>query len=1307
MSLEDPKPQIDPNEGVKKGPIQKTEQEILNDLKENLGEAAFIEVGSLVEDEARDAGQAELTREKEAVRGWSPRKIWNRVVTHNLLREYNEFKAISRIKKEIIESENIYNEESEEKEHHEMAMTAITERFLSEYEGVIREDSGEKKKTLEDSEEGAEEIKTGIKKLVLDYASGAINDEAYAEERTKLLSKITGASKDTVGDGVMYADNLKEMVQQVKQAMDHGISIEKIDQYLDPSVVIGKAESGVKTEARTNKLQNLTEKIHKTLPGALVGNGTFIAAAVFGVDALVSKATQTSARILGKSVGFFGGAAVAGGIAAYKENRRIKKERSQHSRDRAKGKAFGTEEETPRRAEMEKSMYETKQATELTDELLSEVYIDGNPEKGVKDFETKEDLDKAMAAIADIESRINLNNKEKIDLIAYSNTLNVEMERTDMEIGQMRAKHYLKEKIENTPELQAFLGDKDFKEAIKTKAEINERLLTDEEIKVKDKEFSSIKRRAVGKAFLKGAVTAAVIGTVIQEIGAFFSDNMDGAVETMFKGASAEAKATTMLRGFYEHAAGESGLSASELSAGAVFEESFVDGHTLNFPEGIDVTDHGDGTFSLLNDGKTLADHISLEYNADGTMAESTKQALEDAGIMHAGHSATTVMESSEVTVTPKEFLEAKKDGVINIARDLWYDNDTEAPIFDKNELRTWWGGENNTGIDSDGNYVFNIAQMTEDGSSHGDFSADAEELVKKGGVKMLLSMSRDTQNMVFEVDIDVNGNAVIDPNSEIGKIFFSEEGGKAVFQGRFAEVAQMMGVEDGAEHVRILSTVEGNGLDGFTATEETAVEEISDKFVPDMARDWEWPPVLPLYGRVPLEPVKNTGEGKIRKKELDDIKLIEEEDIVERKYRTKNDISASKHLRGIGKTDDGVGGPGFGQHFGTGSGAEQGHDNERDLVRKHENELMHKAKQEERANKLEKAEENIKGVENLNTEIRKNLKDFYENPGAGLAGDPMGAKKAFQAFYNMEIAKLGEEKQNLVKIKEERLLNDSERADFEGIDSVKETLKKEVYQPSLLLFDEQLDLVQKSKEEAFEENKARDEEAKLEAEKPKENLESKFKELMKEGETLRISVEGKNPKIFNIVEVKSFDGEIKSIKAKNEGLELRYNVSYEDGKVILSPRNKAKPFNVVNIEKYNASEEEIKVVSSKVPGSIETAPEDISVEKLLDKNVSEIKSDEWELLGKMQKDFEKKASAEDVEKLQKEYENINLLTIDSILNPVSVSKLETMYAKILFLKEKKKNPDMLDVVNLRAAQDKIKDFITKKTGKKIPEKAA
>lgn len=193
----------------------------------------------------------------------------------------------------------------------------------------------------------------------------------------------------------------------------------------------------------------------------------------------------------------------------------------------------------------------------------------------------------------------------------------------------------------------------------------------------------------------------------------------------------------------------------------------------------------------------------------------------------------------SGATVSPKEFLASHPDGMEKIRRVLWYDNDTPKPIFDKNELKLWWGGKQGTGIDTNGNYVFNMKHMLPNGSYHKTFSADAQDLMQSGKLKMLFSLSRDTQNQVFEIPIDAKGNAIIDPHSEIGKMLFANKGGHAEFLGKYAEVAQTMGSKDGAEQVRILATHVGKGV--------SQVELPSAPYIIDQ-------PIIPVFGRTPLE---------------------------------------------------------------------------------------------------------------------------------------------------------------------------------------------------------------------------------------------------------------------------------------------------------------------------------------------------------------------------------------------------------------------------------------------------------------------
>lgn len=173
--------------------------------------------------------------------------------------------------------------------------------------------------------------------------------------------------------------------------------------------------------------------------------------------------------------------------------------------------------------------------------------------------------------------------------------------------------------------------------------------------------------------------------------------------------------------------------------------------------------------------------------------------------------SETAANTASQQNVAVEEYLKNNPNARHDIHRKLWYDNDTPKPKFDRNELQTHWGGEKGTGIDKDGNYVLDVSKMTPDGSFHSGInrlSANAQELLKEGKLKFLISASRETQNKVFEVEINPDGQIIIPKDSDIAKLFFTTgANGRAQFTGRFGEVAEKL---DDENNFRILSTVEG-----------------------------------------------------------------------------------------------------------------------------------------------------------------------------------------------------------------------------------------------------------------------------------------------------------------------------------------------------------------------------------------------------------------------------------------------------------------------------------------------------------------
>ncbi len=258
--------------------------------------------------------------------------------------------------------------------------------------------------------------------------------------------------------------------------------------------------------------------------------------------------------------------------------------------------------------------------------------------------------------------------------------------------------------------------------------------------------------------------------------------------------------------------------------------------------------DEQTGLAERLVEGKG-ADHIGQDQVVHTTWMEGLRRYIAGDGSVPA-NTLGPVIEHSNTTVTANEYLKNHNLGT-HISRDGWYDNNTPKPIFDLNEQKLTLGGVKGSGIDANGNYVFSMKHMAPDGSFNKDLSANAQELMKDGKLKMLLSLSNGTQAHPIEVQIGADGNMVIDPESKIGKLLFTNENGKAKFLGRFMEVAQVTGAKDGVDHFRILATHVGKGINELTdiiTKEILPPQPVSTDYVTDL------PPIIPIYARRPLE---------------------------------------------------------------------------------------------------------------------------------------------------------------------------------------------------------------------------------------------------------------------------------------------------------------------------------------------------------------------------------------------------------------------------------------------------------------------
>ena len=658
----------------------------------------------------------------------------------------------------------------------------------------------------------------------------------------------------------MYADNLLEIADQLRGMVEHGQALDELD--IDVDITLGRAKAGVRTETQANAIGTIAKKMTDSKIGGWISGmmgaattETAIASAlsvVYSVGALAGQRVASSRLLAAAS---FGGTAVlAGGIAAWRERRQLDRERRLHARERAKSAKF-VEGRDKRREEMEGLIYETRNAGDLAADLESMLFepdeYGNNRERDLSHAET----DRVVALMTDIDARIAISDRHKLDLLSYNSAETVEQERLRLDILRAQAKVRLR-----------LLGDA---EEIRSDLERircqREALLVSGDIKTKNTLFNKMRRKKTAKAFVKGVVIGATIGAAVQEVGAAFSDK-HGIVD-MFRGKGPVQGETMTGLAYLKH------WMSGELPT---VDGTFVDhvaGHDFKIPEGMNLEANPDGTLTLFADGNEIAS--GLEVDSAGMFTDASGDELAKHGI-HLSEASVAVDKVRMVAgnMDASDWVNQNAGDMHEVSRDLWYGNDT--PMYtdpltgnllgaDHNELRLLWGGEGSTGIDADGNFVFDVGEMTKDGSWQGVYSADAQQLLQEGKMRLLLSVNDATQNRVFEVTVGVDGKAVIDKGSLVAKALFDEQGGKAKFLGRFAEVAQVTHTDDaGVDHVRMLATHVGNGIKEFTGEVPQVTEALDFITALDVPSSVDVlpPPVIPIWGRRSLERMRMAENG-------------------------------------------------------------------------------------------------------------------------------------------------------------------------------------------------------------------------------------------------------------------------------------------------------------------------------------------------------------------------------------------------------------------------------------------------------------
>lgn len=764
-----------------------------------------------VEAAAKDHAEARLREESEAARETGRIKgflhrIWrgeNGIATKYFFNKY------VKEAKQRAEEEGLTALYTDNVELRNAAMGATIARFTSEYDESIHEAAGERRQELtEDSPFGL-----AVKKLIENYVEGDSEDwseEAFREAQSRIVRQLNqyGDGDNLVGEGKVRIDNIWQIAQAVKESVDHGESLDNVLQGM--KIYTGESRSGVRTEAHQSKIDKTIERLQKSKIGSLVGPETVSLGAVIATGIF-----RVGRGSLMRAAGVTGIPGLLGGVfAGMRENKRLKEERAIHAREVAQGREF---EDKGRRAEIEKTRYETVAAKELIGSL--EEFID-------KEDLSAEELQRGYESIVSAVARVHASDKLQADFISYSSVTEVESERFDLDVAIARAKVKLKGRLGDLPEaLIVDLGiDKDgtVDDAIYKSTDALYSLMDDRS--KKDEAFKKLKRRRVAVAAATGAVTGFTIGLASQEALAFFNSGYDGLLENALTGEGGGDR-QTLLAGIF-HGEGYGYSSETIVSAGD-YTSYDVGGSqgSINLPDNYQLAYNPDGTANIIDpNGSVFAENISFE--ADGSLSQASQELLQEKGAIV--EDLSTVVSSQESTVKDlsiDEYLDHHHSELTNITRDFWYDNDTTS-VSDDNELGLHWGSQGN-----DGSIRLSISNMTDYGSYHGFDSASWPDEAQGGTLKYAVSASIDSQDRVFMVDIAPDGSIDIPYDSPVANLFSVDEYGQVEFNGAYGEVVAIQDVDaDGITHVAPLATMEGNNS---VSTISTTVEVLTDKNIP------------------------------------------------------------------------------------------------------------------------------------------------------------------------------------------------------------------------------------------------------------------------------------------------------------------------------------------------------------------------------------------------------------------------------------------------------------------------------------------
>jgi hypothetical protein len=710
----------------------------------------------------------------------------NSVIVQNLFREAFRQNQLGRARQDILRDRSWHGADDDGRHLQQQAEQALIEHLLQWDEESRLEKQTEFRALAQ--EEARQQLQEAVTRAVKDQT---VTPESFAVEAREIIDRAFAAQGQATP---WMAHNAWGVVERLRALHNHGTGLDLAD--IEIGLTIGRLRTDARTEQEQTGVDQLIEKLNSRtgLVSGLV-NETTVAVGIAALSNFVSLAGKTAAgKAAALAGGLMGASAVSATLAAYKEGRRLDRERWLHARQHAAGLEEQAREdlraeEVPEAVRAQRQDRITKLQRERDElrpwHLLRRRAIDAEiasletrpaapaPDRRLELQRTQVETASAQESLRFIQESLNapqeswnnplwrqqvqqqlieLDAREaasialRRDFFRYSADAPVPVQRLEL----LKTRAALRVRLQ-----EAAAGGRDWASDFRA-AVIAQRRAFEQMAEQKDKEYATYRATMQRLAGRQAAISGLVIGTVVQTALGAVSSKVTSPLEALAK----------YVQSWWSPAEGAPALTAPPAEV---------------------------------------------------------HQALQQAA---APFSETPVSSPKEAVLPPTLATE-------HIARDVFYSNAQPHTVADHNELRLTWGGNQGQTTLPSGEqaFVLDISGMKDNQSWYnGHPKVGAATAIKAGKAMILLVPEGAAREQAVVISVNADGRAVI-PSSSPAAQLFAVEDGKTVFKGFRVEAVLALNEQAGTRHVGVLASFTGDGV--WQTPHTQPIEEVANSPLP------------------------------------------------------------------------------------------------------------------------------------------------------------------------------------------------------------------------------------------------------------------------------------------------------------------------------------------------------------------------------------------------------------------------------------------------------------------------------------------